>query len=99
MSTLEAALRGGAVVMLLLRVVVLGRDARHDPVSRYSALLAISIAAYIVESAPGFGALDRLVRIPIDIVSTGTPAAFWIAMGAIFTDEFRARWYHALGWL
>jgi AraC-like DNA-binding protein len=99
MSTLEAALRGGAVVVLLLRVVVAARDARRDPASRYSALLAASIAAYIVESAPGFGTLDPLLRIPVHIVSAGTPAAFWIAMGAIFVDEFRSRWYHALGWL
>ena len=99
MSTLEAALRGGAVVILLLRVVVLARDARRDRASRYSALLAASIAAYIVESASGFGALDPLLRIPVHIVSAGTPAAFWIAMGAIFLDEFRPRWYHALGWL
>jgi AraC-like DNA-binding protein len=99
MSTLEAALRGGAVVILLLRVVVFARDARRDPVSRYSALLAASIAAYIVESASSFGALDLLLRIPVHMVSAGTPAAFWIAMGAIFVDEFRARWYHALGWL
>ena len=99
MSTLEAALRGGAVVILLLRVVVLARDARRDPVSRYSALLAASIAAYIVESASGFGGFDPRVRIPVQIASAGTPAAFWIAMGAIFVDEFRLRWYHVLGWL
>jgi len=99
MSTLEAALRGGAVVILLLRVVVLARQARRDPVSRYSALLSVSIAAYIVESASGFHALDLRLRIPLEIVSVATPAVFWIAMGAIFVDEFRARWYHALGWL
>ncbi len=99
MSTLEAALRGGAVVILLLRVVVLARDGRRDPVGRYSALLVASIAAYIVESASGFRALDPLLRIPVHFVSAGTPAAFWIAMGALFVDEFRPRWYHALGWL
>jgi AraC-like DNA-binding protein len=99
MSTLEAALRGAAVVILLLRAAVAARDARRDPVSRYSALLAASIAAYIVESAPGFGAQHLLLRIPVHVVSAGMPAAFWIAMGAIFVDEFRPRWYHALGWL
>ena len=99
MSTLEAALRGGAVVILLYRVAVLARDARRDPASRYSALLAASIAAYIVESAPDFRALVLPVRIPIHLISAGTPAAFWIAMSAIFIDEFRLRWYHVLGWL
>jgi AraC-like DNA-binding protein len=99
MSTLEAALRGGAVVMLLLRVVTHAQNARSDQVSRYSALLLMGIAAYVVESAPGFGALDMGWRVPIHVASCGTPAAFWIATGAFFVDEFRARWYHALAWL
>lgn len=98
MSTLEAALRGGAVVILLLRVAVLARDARSNPVSRYSALLLASIAAYIVDSSPGFGALDLRLRVPIHVIAAGTTAAFWIAMGTIFDDEFSLRWYHALGW-
>jgi AraC-like DNA-binding protein len=99
MSTLEAALRGGAVVMLLLRIVVLARNARSDQVSRYTALLVLGIAAYVVESAPGFGALALSWRLPIHLFDCGTPAVFWIAMGAIFVDEFRPRWYHALAWL
>jgi hypothetical protein len=36
MSTLEAALRGGAVVVLLLRIVMLARNARSNQASRYS---------------------------------------------------------------
>jgi AraC-like DNA-binding protein len=99
MSTLEAALRGGAVVMLLLRIVVLARTAPSDPVSRTSALLLMGIAAYVVESAPGFGSLALGWRLPIHALSCGTPAAFWIATEAIFVDEFRLRWYHALAWL
>jgi AraC-like DNA-binding protein len=98
MSTLEAALRGGTVVLLLLRVVTLARNARHDRVSRYSALLYIGVAAYVVQSAPGFSTLDLGWRLPILIVSSGTPAAFWVTMGAVFTDEFQPRWYHALAW-
>jgi AraC-like DNA-binding protein len=99
MSTLEAALRGGAVVVLLLRVAVLTGNARTSQISRYSALLLASIAAYIVDSAPDFDALDLRLRAPVHLMSLGTPAAFWIAMGAIFVDEFRLRWYHALAWL
>ena len=99
MSTLEAALRGGAVVVLLLRVAVLVRSARNSPINRYSALMLTGIAAYVVVSAPGFGALDLRWRFPIQIVSISTPAAFWMTMGAVFDDAFRARWYHALAWL
>lgn len=85
--------------MLLFRIVVLARDARSNQVSRYSALLLTGIAAYVVESAPGFGALNLAWRFPIHVIGCGTPVAFWITTGAIFTDEFRARWYHALAWL
>jgi AraC-like DNA-binding protein len=99
MSTLEAALRGGAVVILLFRAAVAARDARHNPVSRYSALLNLTIAAYVVESASGFGALALPLRVLVHLVSAGMPAAFWIAVSAIFIDEFRLRWYHLLAWL
>jgi AraC-like DNA-binding protein len=99
MSTLEAALRGGAVVVLLLRVAVLARNARDSRVNGYSALMLTGIAAYVVESAPGFGALDLRWRFPIHIASISTPAAFWMTTGAVFDDAFRARWYHALAWL
>ncbi|MGY3546803.1 AraC-like DNA-binding protein [Bradyrhizobium sp. USDA 4472] len=99
MSTLEAALRGGAVVILLFRVVVAARDARRNPISRYSAFLALTIAAYIVDSAPGFGVLALPLRMSVHLVNAGMPAAFWIAMSAIFVDGFRLRWYHWLAGL
>src|SRR5215471_4962460 len=72
MSTLEAALRGGAVVLLLFRVVALAQNARSDQVSRYSALFLSGAAAYVVDSAPGFGALVLGWRLPIHVVSSGT---------------------------
>jgi AraC-like DNA-binding protein len=99
MSTLEAALRGGAVMLLLLRIVLLARDARSNQVSRYSALLLAGVAAYVIDSAPGFGTLALGLRFPIHVLSWGTLAAFWIMTGAIFIDGFQARWYHALAWL
>ena len=99
MSTLEAALRGGAVVILLFRVAVAARDARRNPVSRYTAFLALTIAAYIVDSAPGSDALAPPLRMPVHIANAWMPAAFWIAMSAIFVDEFRLRWYHWLAGL
>jgi AraC-like DNA-binding protein len=99
MSTLEAALRGGAVIVLLLRVVVHLRNVRNDQISRWSALFLLGVAAYVVESSPGFYALDLRWRLPVHILSCGTPAAFWITIAAFFVDDFRARWYHALAWL
>ncbi|MBR0689753.1 helix-turn-helix transcriptional regulator [Bradyrhizobium manausense] len=99
MSTLEAALRGGAVVILLFRVAMAARDARRNPISRYVVLLNLSIAAYIVDSAPGFDTLALPLRMPVHLVSVVMPAAFWMVVSAIFVDEFRLRWYHWVGGL
>ena len=52
MSILEAALRGGAVAVLLLIVFLLARDLRTSRLSRYSALLFLGAAAFAIDSAP-----------------------------------------------
>jgi AraC-like DNA-binding protein len=99
MSTLEAALRGGAIAILLLTVCLYARDLLTFRLSRYSALLRLCAAAFIVESAPGFEALDLRWQVPIHVVSSSTPVMFWILTAALFNDEFRVRWYHALAGL
>jgi AraC-like DNA-binding protein len=99
MSTLETALRGGAVAILLLSVVLRARYARTSPAIAYSALLLLCTAAFVVDSAPGFYQLDLRWKIPIHVLSSSTPAVFWIAAAALFDDGFRARWYHGLAWL
>jgi len=99
MSTLEAALRGGAIAILLLTVGLHARDLLTYRLARYSALLQLCATAFIVESSPGFDALDLRWRMPIHVVSSSAPVMFWIVTAALFNDEFRARWYHALAWL
>jgi hypothetical protein len=99
MSTLEAALRGGAVAILLLSVVLRARYWRVSRAISYSTLMLLGVAAFAVDSAPGFYMLDPRLRVPIHIVSSATPLLFWITSAALFDDEFRARWYHALAGL
>jgi AraC-like DNA-binding protein len=99
MSTLETALRGGAVAILLLSLVLRLRYVRVSPVIGYSALLLLGVAAFVVDSAPGFYRLPLFWKIPIHVLSSGTPAVFWIMAAALFDDDFRARWYHGLAWL
>ncbi len=101
MSTLETALRGGAVAILLLSALLRARYARVSPAAAYSALLLFGVAAYVIDSAPGFHTLPLYEMIPIHVISCVTPAIFWIAAAALFDDDFRARWYHALAvlWL
>jgi AraC-like DNA-binding protein len=99
MSTLEAALRGGTVAIVLLIMFLVARDLRTSRLSRYSALLFLGTAAFVIDSAPGFWTLGPSLKIPIHILCITTPAVFWIMAAALFDDDFRARWYHALAWL
>ena len=99
MSTLEAALRGGAVAILLLSVVLRARYARTSSAIGYSALLLFCTAVFVIDSAPGFYRLSLYWKIPIHVISSSTPAVFWIATAALFDDDFKARWYHGLAWL
>jgi hypothetical protein len=99
MSILEAALRGGTVAILLLIVFLVARDLRTSRLSRYSSLLFLGTVAFVIDSAPGFWTLDMRLKIPVHILCIATPAVFWIMAAALFDDDFRARWYHALAWL
>jgi AraC-like DNA-binding protein len=99
MSTLEAALRGGTVAILLLIVFLVARDLRTSRLSRYSTLLFLGTVAFVIDSAPGFWTLDMRLKIPVHILCIATPAVFWIMATALFDDDFKARWYHALAWL
>jgi AraC-like DNA-binding protein len=98
MSVLEAAIRGGTVTVLLLAATLLLRERRRVPTRLYSALFALSVAAYVIASAPGFHELDLRWRIPIGLASSGTPAAFWLAAAAYFDDDFKPSLYRVLGW-
>ena len=99
MSVVEAAIRGGAVTVLLLVATLLLRDRRRTPTGLYSALFALSVAAYVIASAPGFSVLDARWRIPIGLASMGVPAIFWIAAAAYFDDDFKPSLYRPLAWL
>src|SRR5260370_40951283 len=99
MSVREAAIRGGAVAVPLLAATLLLRDRRLVPTRLYSALFALSVAAYVIASAPGCSALDPRWRIPIGLASSGTPAVFWLAGAAYFDDDFNPSSYRVLGWL
>lgn len=103
MSSIEAAIRGGAFALfVVLGSLLLWRDGRNQPAGRTSGLLAASAAAYVVESAPALSALapaDALWLLPVRLVSMGIPALFWLFSTASFDDDFRPSWQHGLPWL
>src|SRR5262249_58879227 len=87
------------VTVLLLPATLVLRDRRQVPARLYSALFALSVAAYVIASAPGFSALDLRWRLPIGLVSSGAPAAFWLAAVAYFDDDFNPSLFRHLACL
>lgn len=95
----EAALRGGAIALLVLLAAMGLRDARSSAAARYSAFFSISVAAYVVESTPDPAIQHSLWVVPLRLISNGTAAIFWLWTRAHFDDEFVPSWRHWLVWL
>jgi hypothetical protein len=98
MSTIEAALRGSAVALLALLALAGMRDRWRTPAARYGALLATSVAAYAIQSAPDPRLQHAALVMPLRVISIGTPAIFWLWAAACFDDEFRPSWDKFLPW-
>jgi hypothetical protein len=97
-STIEAALRGGAVALLALLALAGLRDRWRTSASRYGELLATSVAAYAIQSAPD-PRLQAAWVIPLRLIGIGTPAVFWLWAAACFDDEFLPSWSKILPWV
>ena len=99
MSLIEAALRGGAVVLLVLVAVLLLRDARRVPAAAFGALFALGAACYAIVSASIFAFEFPFWLQPVRVVAMGNPVVFCLFAAALFDDDFKPSWLHALAWL
>ena len=101
MSLIETAVRGGAFFLLLLVAALLLRDARRVPAGLFGALFAAGVACYAVVSASAFatGTGLPLALLPARFVAMGNPVVFCLFAAALFDDDFRPSWWHALVWL
>ncbi|MGY4831462.1 helix-turn-helix domain-containing protein [Sphaerotilaceae bacterium SBD11-9] len=98
LSTLDAALRGGLVALMLFAAALVWREHGRVAAGRLAAALAVGVAAYAVQSAPGFLTWPPLARLPLAVLSTGNAVVFWLFARALFDDEFRWRPLHAAAW-
>jgi AraC-like DNA-binding protein len=98
-SLIEAALRGGAVVLLVLLVALLLRDARRVPAGIFAGLFAAGAAAYTIVSASVFAPVPPLSLLPLRMLGMGNPLVFCLFAASLFDDDFRPSWWHALAWL
>lgn len=99
MSLIEAAVRGGAFFLLILVAALLLRDARRVPAGLLGALFALGVACYAVVSAPFVAPELRAWLLPARFISMGNPVVFCLFAAALFDDDFKPSWWHALVWL
>lgn len=96
---LDIALRGAAVVLLLLLAGLLLRGHRRSPAARLGAALAVGVAAYAICAAPGVAPLRTWWHAPLIGLAAGNALVFWLMARALFDDSFRLRRWHGLVWL
>jgi AraC-like DNA-binding protein len=96
--SLDLALRAGVITLLLLVAALLWRDRAQSLAARLGTFFAIGVAAYVAHSIPGFAAPPRGWQAPLLALSGGNAVVFWIFARALFDDEFRLHWGHAVAW-
>jgi AraC-like DNA-binding protein len=97
--SLDWALRGGTVALLLLTAGALWRDYGRLVSARLGALFALGSAAYAICSSIGLQGRPHAWAFPLLALSAGNNVVFWLLASALFDDGFRLRPWHAAVWL
>ncbi|WP_065756430.1 helix-turn-helix domain-containing protein [Bradyrhizobium paxllaeri] len=98
LSTIDIALRGAAVALLLVLAVSLFRGYGTVLAGRLAAVFALGSAAHAVTASIGVTSLVSPAYVPLIALSTGNVVVFWLFTRALFDETFRLRWWHALIW-
>jgi AraC-like DNA-binding protein len=99
LASLDWALRGGTVALVLLLAGTLLRDHGRLLAARLGAGFALGTAAYAITSAAGFSPRFGVWTYPLMALSAGNNVVFWTFSAALFDDGFRLRWWHPALWL
>ncbi|MDE5456277.1 helix-turn-helix domain-containing protein [Bradyrhizobium sp. CSA112] len=97
-STLDIALRGATVALLLVLAASLYRGFGTVLAGRLAAAFALGSAAHAVSYSIGAPAPVSIARAPLIALSTGNIVVFWLFTRALYDEAFRLRWWHALIW-
>ncbi|RTD92402.1 AraC family transcriptional regulator [Variovorax atrisoli] len=99
-TLLDAALRGMLLALLLVLVLVLGRDRPRLPAARAGLLLALGLCIQVIGSTPLFEAtVPPAWQSPFVAISVGNAVLFWVFVRALFDDDFALRPLHIASWL
>src|SRR5512134_3427163 len=99
LSTLDIALRGATVALLLVLAASLFRGFGTVLAGRLAAAFALGSAAHAVTASIGTASPISGALAPVIALSTGNVVVFWLFARALFDDEFGLRWWHGLIWL
>jgi AraC-like DNA-binding protein len=97
-STLDIALRGASVALLLVLAASLFRDFRNVVGGRLASAFALGSAAHAASYVIGATSPVSVWYAPVIALSTANVVVFWLFTLALFDDAFGLRWWHALVW-
>src|SRR6476469_1945617 len=98
LSTLDIALRGATVALLLVLAASLFRGFGTLLAGRLAAAFALGSAAHAVSYSIGATAAVPAKHASLVALSTGNVVVFWLFTRALFDETFKLRWWHALFW-
>src|SRR5947208_6273396 len=96
LPTIDIALRGATVALLLVLAASLFRGFGTVLAGRLAAAFALGSAAHAVSYSIGATAPVSVTHAPLIALSTGNVVVFWLFTRALFDETFRLRWWHAL---
>ena len=97
-STIDIALRGATVALLLVLAASLLRGFGTVLAGRLAAAFALGSAAHAVTASIGTTSPVSAAHAPLIALSTGNVVVFWLFTRALFDEAFTLRWWHALVW-
>src|SRR5580765_7760140 len=98
LSTLDIALRGATVALLLVLAASLFRGFGTVLAGRLATAFALGSIAHAVTYSIGATAPVSIWHAPVIALSTGNVVVFWLFTRALFDETFKLRWWHGLVW-
>ncbi len=98
LPTIDIALRGATVALLLVLATSLFRGFGTVLAGRLAAAFALGSAAHAVTASIGATSPVSIAHAPVIALSTGNVVVFWLFTRALFDEAFKLRWWHTLVW-
>jgi len=99
LATIDIALRGGAIGLLLVLAASLFRDFHQRPAGRLGGIFALGSAAHAATFSIGAPVAVSAWHAPLIALASGNVVVFWLFCRALFDDAFTPKPWHALIWL